>query len=83
MKRDRHDTPEKTGKFSNGGNRKWVPLWMKRTVTVTPKESPPVIETVKKSYSFTFNLGWLLEILLMAAVIYLLCQSCSITVVTH
>jgi hypothetical protein len=76
------ENPNKTGKFSNGGERKYVPMWMKRTVTVTPKESPPV-ETVKKSYSFSFNLGWLWELALMAAIIYLFCQSCSVTVVAH
>lgn len=77
------ENPNKTGKFSNGGERKYVPMWMKRTVTVTPKETPPVIETVKKTYSFSFNFGWLWELALMAAIIYLLCQSCSITVVAH
>lgn len=81
MKRDRHDTPEKVGKFSDGGGKKWVPLWMKRTVTVTPKA--PVVETVKKTYSFSFNFGWLWELALMAAIIYLLCQSCSVTVIAH
>ena len=75
------ESPEKVGKHSHGGTMKFVPMWMKRTVTVTPKAEPTVETPTKKTWKITINLWEIIKWLAILWFILWLFTHISITVV--